>query len=93
MSIDRVDTAGLGQVPAEVRNANDRGSGQGHVRLAVEESAAGEMDCQQRCGAGALDIYAWTGQIQLEGHPRAEEVTVVADVAEVASLAAQIRMA
>src|SRR5262249_57713697 len=46
----------------------------------------------ERGRAGALDVDAGAGEVELERHARREEVAVVADVAEVAGLAAELRI-
>src|SRR4029453_7111611 len=92
VSVGRIDTAWLGQIAPQMRNAYHRGAGERHVRLPVTEASAGQMDGYQRGGAGGLHIQARSGEVELERHARAEEVAVVADMTEVARLASQFRM-
>ena len=92
MTIGRIDAARLGEITADMGNANHRGAGQGHLGLAVEQSPAGQMDRHQRGGTRGLHVDRRPGQIELKRHARGEEITVVADMAEIAGLAAQFGM-
>lgn len=92
MAIGRIDPARLGEIAADLRHANHRGAGQGHVDLAVEQCPAGEMHRHQRGRAGCLYIDRGAGQVELEGYPRGQEVPIVAEMAEIAGLTAQFGM-
>ena len=90
--VGRVDGARLRQIAADVGDADDRGARKRHVRLAVAQGPARQVHRQERRRAGALHVDAGAGQVQLERHARAEEIAVIADMPEVAGLAAQVRM-
>ncbi len=90
--IERVHVAFLREVADHLRNAHGGGAAERHVALARHQALAGEVYGHQRRRAGRLDGEAGSGQIELVGDARAEEILVVAEMRQARRLARQVRM-
>ena len=66
------------EVAHAVRHADGDAAGQGHVAFARQKALAGQVDGDQRGGAGRLHGEARPAKVQLVGDSRGKVVLVVA---------------
>ena len=74
------DLALLVEVALAVRHLDGHAAGEGHVALAVEQALAGQVDGDQRGGAGGLHVDAGPVQVEQVRDAGGQEVLVVPGV-------------
>src|SRR5579885_2439847 len=79
MSIRGLHAAFVVEMALFGRDANRDATGQGDVRLAIEQTLGGEMDGNQGSGAEGLHGEAGSFQVELIGDPSRQRVLIVAN--------------
>ena len=82
MPVGRQDLVLAVQIPAPLRQFDRDAARQRHVAIARPQRAHREMHGDQRCGTCRLDVHARSLQVEDVAHPCAEEILVVARVAQ-----------
>ena len=76
--VGREDHPFLVQVTRAQRKSDGYATGERHVAFTALEGTAGYLHGDQRCRARGLDGHAGSAEVELVGHPRTQEILVVA---------------